>query len=84
MSAPTSAPTLMPTSAPTLVPTRAPTLIPTVPPTVSLVNIQLEGDAMADIARAIPGLTTLSGMERFYVHIVCLTHSLPCLRPLHY
>ena len=84
MSAPTSAPTLMPTSAPTLVPTSAPTLIPTVSPTVSLVNIQLEGDAIADFARAIPGLTTLSGMDRFYVHIVCVTHSLPCLRPLHY
>ena len=26
-------------------------------------SIQLEGNAMADIARAIPGLTTLSGMN---------------------
>ena len=40
----------------------------------SVASIQLEGNAMADIARAIPGLTTLSGMNRFYVHIVCLTH----------
>ena len=40
----------------------------------SVASIQLEGNAMADIARAIPGLTTLIGMNRFYVHIVCLTH----------
>ena len=51
-----SAPTLMPTSAPTVSPTRL--------PTVSLVSIQQEGSAMADIARSIPKLTTLSGMDR--------------------
>ena len=28
-------------------------------------SIQQEGNAMADIARAIPGLTTLSGMDRY-------------------
>ena len=37
---------------------------PTSAPTVSLASIQLQGNAMADIARAIPGLTTLSGMDR--------------------
>ena len=42
----------------------APTLTPTSAPTVSLASIQLQGNAMADIARAIPGLTTLSGMDR--------------------
>ena len=42
----------------------APTLTPTSAPTVSLASIQLQGNAMADIARAIPGLTTLSGMHR--------------------
>ena len=36
---------------------------PTSAPTVSLASIQLQGNAMADIARAIPGLTTLSGMD---------------------
>ena len=30
----------------------------------SVSSIQLEGNAMADIARAIPKLTTLSGMDR--------------------
>ena len=30
----------------------------------SVASIQSEGNAMADIARAIPGLTTLSGMDR--------------------
>ena len=45
----------------------APTLMPTSAPTVSLVSIQQEGNAMADIARAIPGLTTLPGMDRFHV-----------------
>ena len=29
----------------------------------SVASIQQEGNAMADIARAIPGLTTLSGMD---------------------
>ena len=48
-----SAATLAPTSAPTLAPTSAPTATP----------IQQEGNAMADIARAIPGLTTLAGMN---------------------
>ena len=42
-------------------------------------SIQLEGNAIADIARAIPGLTTLSGMDRFCVHIVCSTHCFPFL-----
>ena len=69
--APTSAPTFAPTSAPTLMPTITPTSMPT-SPTVS--RIQQEGNAMADIARAIPKLTTLSGMNRFYVYIECLTH----------
>ena len=63
VSAPTSAPSLTPTSAPTRIPTSTPTLIPTSAPTVSIASIQLEGNAMADIARAIPGLTTLSGMD---------------------
>ena len=30
----------------------------------SVSSIQQEGNAMADIARAIPGLTTLSGKDR--------------------
>ena len=37
-----------------------PTLMPTSP---AVSRIQLQGNAMADIARAIPGLTTLSGMD---------------------
>ena len=49
-------------SAPTLVPT-SPTFSPTRIPTVSIASIQQEGNAMADIARAIPGLTTLAGMN---------------------
>ena len=43
-------------------------------------SIQQEGNAMADIARAIPGLTTLSGMDRFYVHIVRVSHGSLFLR----
>ena len=73
---PTLAPTLIPTSAPTLMPTSAPTLMPT-PPTVS--RIQQEGNAMADIATAIPGLTTLSGMDRYVLRAY-----LTCDFSLHY
>ena len=40
-----------------------PTLMPT-SPTVSLASKRLQGNAMADIARAMPGLTTLSGKDR--------------------
>ena len=60
MSAPTFAPTRAPTS-PTFAPTRV--------PTVSIASIQQEGNAMADIARAIPGLTTLSGMDRYILRV---------------
>ena len=34
-------------------------------------SIQQEGNAMADIARAIPRLTALSGMNRLIAQIVC-------------
>ena len=43
----------------------------------SVSSIQLEGNAMADIARAIPKLTTLSGMNRFYVNIVHAIYGFP-------
>ena len=39
----------------------------------SVASIQQEGNAIADIARAIPGLTI--GTDRFLVHIVCMTCS---------
>ena len=37
-------------------------------------SIQQEGNAMADIARAIPGLTTLSGMDRS-IDSMCILHA---------
>ena len=47
-----------------------PTLMPTSP---AVSRIQLQGNAMADIARAIPGLTTLSGMDRL-IDIMCILY----------
>ena len=46
--------------------------MPTSEPTSAFIvsRIQQEGRAMADIARAIPKLTTLSGMDTFHVNIV--------------
>ena len=35
-------------------------------------SIKQEGNAMADIARAIPGLTTLSGMDRWILFAYCM------------
>ena len=35
-------------------------------------SVQQEGNAMADIARAIPGLTTLSGMDRYVLRAYCM------------
>ena len=40
------------------------TSISTLIKVTSVASIQQEGNAIADIARAIPGLTTLSGMDR--------------------
>ena len=49
-------------------------------PTVSLASIQLQGNAMADIARAIPGLTTLSSKDRS-IDVMCILYVR--LVPLH-
>ena len=35
-------------------------------------SVQQEGNTMADIARAIPGLTTLPGMDRYVLRAYCM------------
>ena len=42
----------------------------------SVGSIQQEGNAMADLARAIPGLTTLSGMDRLHVDLALVIYLL--------
>ena len=48
----------------------------------SVDSIQKEGNAMADLARAIPRLTTLSGMDRLHVDLAFVIYllSFPSLR----